>query len=92
MSRALIVYHTKTGHTRQAAEDVAAGLAESGEVEVELKLAAALVAVDLEAYELIVVGSPCWAGSMKVLFSGVAGPISKWLVGLAPGALEEKVV
>ncbi len=91
MSRALIVYHTKTGHTRQAAEDVASGLTEEG-VESDLKLATAMVAVDLEAYDLIAVGSPCWAGSMKVFFSGVAGPIAKWLVGLAPRALEGKVV
>ena len=28
--KALIVYHTKTGHTKRAAEDIARGLAEEG--------------------------------------------------------------
>lgn len=92
MSRALIVYHTKTGHTRQAAEDLAAGLTESSDVTVELKLAAAMPAVNLAAYDLIIVGSPCWAGSLRVLFSGVAGPIARWLGGLATDALKGKAV
>jgi len=85
MARALIVYHTKTGHTRQAGEDIAAGLAEKG-VEAALKGVAEVSAEELSAYDVVVVGSPCHAGSVKVMFSGIARPVSRWLGGLAADA------
>ena len=88
MARALIVYYTKTGHTRQAAEDIAAGLAEAG-VEVEVKPVTEVSAEDVAGCDLVVVGSPCRAGSTGVL-SGVAGPVSRWLGGLPEEALQGK--
>lgn len=83
MSRALIAYYTKTGHTRQAGEDIAIGLTEAG-IEVTVRPLADVGAEELSAHDLIVVGSPCHVGSVKMLFSGIAGPVSKWL-GSLPG-------
>jgi len=91
MGRALIVYHSKTGHTRRAGEDIAAGLAEGG-VEVAVKRVAGVPVEELADYDLIVVGSPCRAGSVKVMFSGIAGPVSKWLGGLPVDAFAGKGV
>lgn len=91
MAQTLIVYHTKTGHTRRAGEDIAAGLREAG-VEVEVKPVVEVSAEELAGYDLVVVGSPCHAGSVKVLFSGVAGPVSDWLGGLPRDAFSGKAV
>jgi multimeric flavodoxin WrbA len=85
VSRALITYYSKTGHTKQAGEDSAEGLREAG-VEVTLKPVTEVEPTELAGYDLIVIGSPCHAGSMRVLFSGIAGPVSEWL-----GALPWKV-
>jgi len=91
VSQALITYYTKTGHTQQAAEDIAEGLREAG-VEVLLKPVSQMQAGDLVGYDLIVVGSPCHAGSVRVLFSGIAGPISEWLGALPRGGFTGKAV
>jgi len=91
VSRALIVYYTKTGHTQQAGEDIAGGLRDAG-VEVELKPVAEVPAQALADYDLVLVGSPCHAGSMQVLVSGIAGPVSKWLGGLPKDAFSGKWV
>ena len=91
MSRALIVYYTKTGHTRQAGEDIAIGLTEAG-VEVTVKPVTDAPGQELTAHDLIVVGSPCHAGSVRPVFSGIAKPVSKWLDGLPTDALADKAV
>ena len=91
MSRALVTYHTKTGHTRQAAEDIAEGLRQGG-VEATLKPVSQVEAGDLAGSDLTVVGSPCHAGSVRVLFSGIAGPVSDWLGALPRGSLAGKAV
>lgn len=91
MSRALIAYHTKTGHTREAGEDIAQGLRGAG-VELTLKPVGQVEAGDVAGYDLIVVGSPCHAGSVRVLFSGIAGPVSDWLGSLPRTAFAKKAV
>ncbi len=91
MGRALIAYYTKTGHTRQAGEDIAIGLTEAG-IEVTVRPLADIGAEELSAHDLIVVGSPCHAGSVRVLFSGIAGPVSKWLAGLPGDAFAGKAI
>jgi flavodoxin len=91
VSRALIVYYTKTGHTQQAGEDIADGVRQAG-VEVDLKLVSEVQAEDLAGYDLIVLGSPCHAGSVRVLFSGIAGRVSAWLGSLPRKAFAGKAV
>jgi len=85
------VYYTKTGHTKQAGEDIAAGL-RGGGVQVELRPPAEVSAEELASYDLMVVGSPCHAGSVRVLFSGIAGPVSDWLGSLPRDAFSGKPV
>jgi flavorubredoxin len=70
---ALIVYHTITGHTRRAAEDVAEGLSGEG-VAAKLLPAGEMPQWDLAGTDIVVVGSPCHAGSLAIR-AGVAGPI-----------------
>jgi flavodoxin len=91
VSRALITCYTKTGHTQQAGEDIAEGLRGAG-VEVVLKPVGKVEPTDLAGYDLIVVGSPCHAGSMRVLFSGIAGQVSDWLGSLSRNAFAGKAV
>lgn len=91
MSRALIAYYSKTGHTRQAGEDIAIGLTEAG-IEITVRPLADVGAEELSAHDLIVVGSPCHVGSVKMLFSGIAGPVSKWLASLPGDAFAGKTV
>ncbi len=55
--KALVVYHTKTGHTAEAAEAVARGL-EAGKVSVEVKPVSEVRPSDLENYSILAVGSP----------------------------------
>jgi len=70
---ALIIYHTISGHTKRAAEDIAAGLADEG-VTARLVAAGELKDPDLQAARILVIGSPCHAGSLAIR-SGVSGPI-----------------
>jgi len=70
---ALIVYHTITGHTRRAAGDIAEGLSGEG-VAAKLVPAGEMAQWDLGGTDIVVVGSPCHAGSLAIR-AGVAGPI-----------------
>lgn len=86
---ALIVYHTKTGHTRRAGEDIAAGLEAAG------ASPALLAATEMEDWpladaQIVVVGSPCHAGSCHIR-GGLSGPIREALKRLEPAALSGKV-
>ena len=84
--KALIVYWTKTGHTRRAAQDVAAGLAQTGS-EVTLVDLRQNPAPDVGSYDIVVVGSPCHAGSIKFAGSGIARPVETFLRRLPPESL-----
>ncbi len=82
---ALIIYHTITGHSRRAAEDVAEGLAGEG-VTARLLLAREMSRWDVAGLDIVVVGSPCHAGSLAIR-AGVAGPILGVLNKLADSTL-----
>ena len=88
--RAIVIHWSKTGHTRRAAEDVAAGLRESGATAELLDLQHA-EAPDLTPYDIVVVGSPCHAGSVKFAGTGIAKPVEGFLRGSQRGALAGKV-
>jgi flavodoxin len=86
---ALIMYHTVTGHTRRAAEDIADGLRREG-VSCCLQAADEMAAWDVADVALVLVGSPCHAGSVA-LRSGLPGSIRSVLKKLEPSALAGKV-
>ena len=85
--KVLILYHTKTGHTLEAANATAEGIRSAGS-QADLVSAKNWNPTALANYDALIVGSPCWAGS--VTSSGVATPITRALDSLAPGALQGK--
>jgi flavodoxin len=87
--KALIVYWTHTSHTRRAAEDLAEGLRAAG-VEVELADIQAGGLPDPAGYEILLVGSPCHAGSIKLAGTGICAAMEHWLRGLPRGSLSGK--
>jgi flavodoxin len=87
--KALIIYHTNTGHTRRAADDVAKGLEAHG-VNVTIQAARELPRWDVADQDIIVVGSPCHAGSVSIR-AGVSGPILSALKKLNVGSLKGKI-
>jgi flavorubredoxin len=82
---ALIIYHTITGHTRRAAEDIAEGLAGEG-VTARLLPAGEMPRWDLAGQAIVVVGSPCHAGSLAIR-AGVSGAVLGVLNKLTDSAL-----
>lgn len=82
---ALIVYHTITGHTRRAAEDIAEGMA-SEAVSAQLLIAGEMEQWDVADKAIVVVGSPCHAGSLAIR-AGISGPIRSVLKKLQPSTL-----
>jgi len=87
--KALIIYHTNTGHTRRAAEDIAEGLKDH-EMDVSIQAAGDLTEWDAADQDIVIVGSPCHAGSLAIR-AGVSGPILSVLKKLEPATLESKV-
>ena len=88
-SKAIIIYYSKTGHTLDAAKDIAIGMKENNFV-AEIKDVKEVKAADLAPYDLILVGSPCHAGSMP-FSSGIAGPIEKFLKSIPKDTLKGKI-
>ena len=86
---ALIVYHTISGHTRRAADDIAEGLRSEG-VSVCLLAAGEVGEWDVAGKSIVVVGSPCHAGSLSIR-AGLSGPIRSVLKKLPASALAGKV-
>ena len=84
--KALIVFHSKTGHTSQAAEDIAAGLRESG-VDVDLRRPPEAIRLDLDDYEIVIIGTPTY-GHRR--YKKPAAPISEFLESLKPDDLTGK--
>lgn len=82
----LILYHTKTGHTLEAANATAEGIRSAGS-EVDLATAKEFDGGKLGNYDALIVGSPCWFGSVV---GGIATPVQKALDGLASDALRGK--
>ncbi|MDD5448685.1 MAG: flavodoxin domain-containing protein [Actinomycetota bacterium] len=89
MLKALVIYHTKTGHTLQAAEDIARGLSESG-IECTIKAASSLTESgksDLDEFDIVIFGTPTYGNRLYRL---PARPVEKFLDSLSPRGLEGK--
>jgi len=84
-----ILYWTKTGHTERAARVVADAVTAAG-AEASLIDLRQDRAPDLSSFDAVVVGSPCHAGSMKFMGSGVAAPVARALAALPSGSLAGK--
>ena len=84
--KALIVYHSKTGHTQKAAEDIAKGLEESG-TEVTVKPAVEVKPADVAGYDIFVAGTPTYATTM---YKAPAKTVAKLLDSLRPDGLSGK--
>ena len=63
MAGALIVYYSRSGNTKKMAELIAQGIAQA-EVKVEIKDVKDVNADELLQYDVIIVGSPTYYGSM----------------------------
>ena len=86
-SKELIVYWSKTSHTKQAAEDIAMGLRAE---RVKVDVISLDDAVSLSEYEVVVVGSPCYGGSFGRLSSGLAPVVKSFLEAFEAGSLDGK--
>jgi len=87
--KAVIIHHTKTGHTRRASADVAEGLEARG-VDVTILQAKAMTGWDVDEQDIIVVASPCHAGSLSIR-AGIARPILSLLKKLEANTLKDKI-
>ena len=64
MAKMLVAYYTRTKHTEHMAEAIAEGAGEVAGVEVEVKPVSSVDAAALVAYDVIVLGSPTYYGTM----------------------------
>ncbi|MCX5859349.1 MAG: flavodoxin domain-containing protein [Proteobacteria bacterium] len=87
--KAIIIYYTKTGHTLDAARDIAAGM-EKNKVTPEIKNSKEIKYGELAGYDLILVGSPCHEGSTAPLRSGIARPLELFLKSIPRDFLQGK--
>jgi len=85
--KTLILYHSKTGHTLEAAHAMAEGIRSAGS-EVELVATSEFQPDLLAECDALVVGSPCRAGS--ITSGGVAKAVSRALDSLPPEYLKGK--
>jgi flavodoxin len=69
---ALLLYYTKTGHTLEAAKAIVQGIQSAGG-SVTLILAKDFTPQTINQYDVLIVGSPCWGGSIA---SGISTPVS----------------
>lgn len=87
--KALVIYHTKTGHTLKAAEDIARGISKSG-IECVIKAASSLTGSgksDLDEFDIVIFGTPTYGNRLYRL---PARPVEKFLDSLSPHGLEGK--
>lgn len=85
--KALIIYHSKTGHTRAAADDIARGLKEKG-VEVTVEEAAKSDPAKAGDFDFLLVGSPTYGNTG---YRAAAKPVDKFLEAMKPDALSGRV-
>ena len=85
--KVLILYFSKTGHTLEAATATAGGIRSAGS-QVELVTVDEFRASMIADYESLIIGSPCWAGS--VTSTGVAKPVRRVLDSLPADCLTGK--
>ena len=69
---ALLLYHTKTGHTLEAANAIVQGIQSAGG-SVTLVLVKDFTPQTINQYDVFIVGSPCWGGSIS---HGISTPIA----------------
>lgn len=60
--RALVVYSTRTGSTREIAEEIGKSLNGRG---IETKVSDAVAAGEIVSYDLVIVGSPIYGGMLR---------------------------
>lgn len=84
--KALIVYHTRTGHTRDAADDIARGLTDGG-VECVVKPAAEAAGEGAGSYDIVLFGTPTYGQRM---YHKPAKSVEGFLESLGPRGLEGK--
>lgn len=63
MAKGIVVYHSRSGNTKEMAEVIAGGMNAAG-LNTDCKPAEKVQADDLVGYDAIVVGSPCYYGQM----------------------------
>lgn len=64
MAKILIVYYSRTGNTKEMAQQIEAGLGEVQGVEVDCRAVADVSVNDLLGYDGIIMGSPVYYGTM----------------------------
>lgn len=84
--KALVVYYSKTGHTKQAGEDIARGLEDKG-VETSVKAAQDTSGKDVKGYDILVVGTPTYGNRM---YKRPAGKIEQFIASIPIDALKGK--
>ena len=85
MPKAIVVYYSRSGNTKEMAEGIAKAMNDAG-VKTECKSTEAVRADDLPGYDAVVIGSPCYYGQM-------AGPVKQLIDDLVGrhGQLNGKV-
>jgi len=84
--KVILLYYTKTGHTLEAINAVTEGIKSAGS-DAEIVNVKNFKADMLSNCDAVIVGSPCWAGSMSNK-AGIANPIKEALVNLDEGILK----
>ncbi len=63
MARGIVIYHSRSGNTKEMAETIARAMTASG-VQTECKSVENVQPDNLPQYDAIVIGSPCYYGQM----------------------------
>lgn len=63
MANGIVIYHSRSGNTKEMAQSIADAMADSG-LPTECKSVEDVDPDELTAYEAIVIGSPCYYGQM----------------------------
>ena len=63
MVKGIVVYHSRTGNTKEMAEIIAQAMNDA-QVATECKSVEAVTADELPGYDAVVIGSPCYYGQM----------------------------
>lgn len=84
--KAMIVYYTKTGHTKQAAEAIARGLEENG-VASTLKDVSEVRGGEVAAIDIFVAGTPTYGNTR---YKSAAKPVAAFLESLDRDGLSGK--
>jgi len=67
----LVMYYSKTGHTKKLAEEIAKGVEEAGGVACVVKSTAAVTKDDFVAADGVIAGSPVYFGTMAAELKAV---------------------